>query len=218
MKGPFIERVKAQSTEKLIKTLLNYSEYQDQYVRSAEKELIARGIQLTPDERKEIENKKIKDKEEIEDDVNFRKFLMGGWFRYVVKDESAPELFSLTQIMVCSVLFTGLTGGILFTYNLLKLKTTKPIIIVLVLILSTILSICYVCAFYYLYDPSTIGSRHIFRSIAGGNMFVSLALFSNLWWNYIGKDLRYRSKSFIIPTIIGIIIIIAFLFRDQIIN
>jgi len=218
MRDKLIERIKTQSIEKLIKITINYSDYQDEYVRLAEKELLARGIQLTPDERKEIENKKIKDKADVEDDANFRKFITGGWFKYIVKEESAPKLFSLTQILLCSSLFTGLTGGILLTYNLLKLKSTKPIIIVLILVLSTILSICYVCAFYYLYDHNALNSRDIFRLITVGNMFVSLALFSKLWWNYIGKNIHYRSKSLIIPTIIGVIIIIAFLFRDQIIN
>jgi len=206
MSEEFSERVKKLSTEKLIKILTNYSDYQNEYVHSAEKELTTRGIQLTPDERLEIENKKRKDKEDIEDDVNFRKFLMGGWHKYVVNDESAPELFSLTQILICSALFTGMTGGILLTYNLLKLKNRKPIIIVLAL--SLILSVGYVSALYFFFDLNSIDSRDTNRLILGGNVFVSFGLFSTLWWNYIGKDVRYRSKSFIIPAIVGIILLL----------
>lgn len=205
MSEEFRERVKNLSTEKLIKILTNYSDYQTDYVNSAEKELATRGIQLTPDEKREIENKKKEDKEDIEDDAKYRKFIMGGWHEYVVNDESAPELFSLSQILFCSALFTALTGGILLVYNLLKLKNRKPIIIVLAL--SLILSAGYVSALYFYFDLNSVESKHTSRLIIGGNFFVSYGLFTTLWWNYIGNKVRYRSKSFIIPAILGIVLI-----------
>jgi len=88
----------------------------------------------------------------------------------------------------------------------LKLKNRKPIAIVLAL--SLILSVGYVSAFYFFFDLSSIDSRDTNRLILGGNLFVSFGFFSTLWWNYIGKDVRYRSKLFIIPAIVGIILVL----------
>lgn len=202
------------SDKYLKKILLNYSDYQEEFVRFVEKELNNRGVRLTPEEKGKIELMKISDIEEIKEEKKYRLFL-SDWNFNIVNDNSVPELFSRATVLISTFFFTGLFGGILLMYNLFKIRKLRSIYIVL------FISLLFSIIFYFLFnsfEPETFTERrHFTRALFGINGFISYFVYSRLWWKFIGKETKYRAKSNLIPIIIGVLLIIVY-FLSKIMN
>ncbi|MPL94484.1 hypothetical protein SDC9_40638 [bioreactor metagenome] len=124
------------------------------------------------------------------------------WKQNIVTDVNAPQLYSRRTIYEFSLFFTVLFGGILLSVNLKKVNNEKAILPVLLFsVVYTALEI-YIT---YLF-PSAKGS--IFLLING---IGAIVLPNNFWEKHIGIDFLYRTKPFLIPLIIGIIIAALFL-------
>ena len=118
----------------------------------------------------------------------------------ITDDLTAPQLHSKKVIMIFSGLFATIFGTVLLMYNMKQTNNKVGRIQVLIFgIFYTILTIIIVNFF----DLSP--NLTICINIAGG------AILSEYFWNkFIGKDFKYRRRSWIKPAIISVIITIPF--------
>jgi len=120
----------------------------------------------------------------------------------IVDDPNAPEFYSLNAIWGFSIFFSPLFSAVLMSMNLNKINRSKYILpVILFGILWYVLSMIILPI-----ESSGAGIIYLWNAI-GGLFFLYL-----FWPKFIGKDLKYRKRSIWIPLIIGIILIIVFVY------
>lgn len=119
---------------------------------------------------------------------------------YLTTDINAPELHSKKVITIFSVLFSTIFGAVLLMYNMKASGNAKMRLPVLVFgILYTLLSII------------TIAQLDIQSNIAFIFNFLGAGILNELFWNkYIGKETKYRQRSWVKPAVISLLIITPF--------
>jgi hypothetical protein len=125
------------------------------------------------------------------------------WKENVVTDAAAPELFSQQVIMVFSVVFSVLFGSILLAVNIAKAGIKRGVIEVIAFGLG------FTCA--QIMIVSLVPKISTGLSIGFG--FAGAMILNNYFWNkFIGKGVKYRTRSFIVPLIIALAMCAIFLF------
>ena len=113
-------------------------------------------------------------------------------------EEPLPVLFSQSTIFAFSIFFSPLSGGILLAINVAKSKKSGAW---LVAFISLAISILVGVLSYYFVPPGSIFAVLLLGAAA--------FIISQLLWNrFIGKFVNYEKRSFVIPLIIMLIIII----------
>ena len=120
-------------------------------------------------------------------------------------DESAPLLYSKRVIYSFSLFFSVLFGAALIVLNLRALKKPEGVV-------PTIsFSIAYLGTVIFLFDfiESNFNTKVPFSNFIS---FLGAWLILELVWNkYIGKEIKYRKRAIVIPLLIGVTIIAAYL-------
>ncbi len=115
-------------------------------------------------------------------------------------DQNAPELHSKRVITIFSAVFTTIFGAVLLMYNMKQTNNPKGRIQVLVFgILYTVASILLI----NLIKKQT--NLAIIFNLAGAGILTEY-----FWNKFIGKEFKYRKRSWLKPAIISVIIIIPF--------
>lgn len=116
---------------------------------------------------------------------------------FVMDDPEAPELYSKRVITMFSAIFSAIFGAVLMMHNFKEVGNSKARNQVLVFgILYTIASIL------------IINALNI-QAIALN--FTGAAILTEFFWNkQLGKEIKYRRRSWIKPAIISVIITIPF--------
>lgn len=117
-------------------------------------------------------------------------------------DPNAPELHSKKVIRVFAILFSTIFGAVLLMFNMKETDNSKGRIQVLVF------GILYTLASIVLINLLNIKSNFLalFFNLAGG------AILTEYFWDkFIGKEFKYRKRSWVKPAIISIIILVPFL-------
>ncbi len=202
MNDSFIRIVEKSTDKKLKKIIMNPQNYQEAFIEIAKNEFEKRHLNLNENETKKLKERK---KELLNADTDNEKFAVfcQSYKENVIKDTSAPELYSRKLITVFAILFTSFFGGLLFSYNLLILKKFKEIIYVMfVSIVFTTITIGVGFA--------TIGTRTIDAKALGYltffYLFGSKFFIDTIWWNFIGIKIQFRLKSLSIPLFLAITI------------
>lgn len=203
----FSKQISKMSSDKLRKIVFNSIDYQKEFVLLAENELLNRGIPITQDEKDVIELAKKARELDDQDDIKFRKFIFDFGHNSVTSNEY-PKLYSRQIIIIFSSFFSGVFGGILMSYNLLQINKARYIPIVL--LVSIIFSALFVWALSVGTSQDHIFDNLHFRSMFVSNTCASVLIYSRLWWKYIGEKTKFRTKSILIPLIIGMVLIILF--------
>jgi hypothetical protein len=206
MNDNFTDEVKLKSTDVLRDIAVNFNMHRGALVAAAKKELDNRGIELSDEEKKIIEDKKNARKQDAV--MSKSAFDRWDWFTVnwkinIVDDVNAPQLYSRKIINIFSIAFSVLFGGILLAINLKNVNNKKAILPVLTY------SIIYTGLMIYILGMipgSTTPLTIAFNAIG------ATVLYNTLWKKYIGKDFQYRTKSYWIPLIIGILVICFFIF------
>ncbi len=115
-------------------------------------------------------------------------------------NESAPLLYSRRAIYVWSVLFSVVFGAIMMALNLRELKKPEGIVPTISLSIGY-LAICIIIFDYLKSHVNTELPNGYIVSVLGGWLILAL-----VWNKFIGKRVKYRERSVIVPTIIGVLI------------
>ena|GEM_PF-1539677 len=112
-----------------------------------------------------------------------------------VNPEKEPELYSPQVIGIFALLFSIIFGGILLIINLYRLKNKK--------------AIKQVAAFSFLYTATEVVVMNQFKTSAPIwsvilNVVGALLLTNYYWRVFIGIDIKYRKRYFVVPLIIGV--------------
>lgn len=118
-----------------------------------------------------------------------------------VEDTNVPELHSKLLILIFTVLFSTIFGVVLLMYNMKQINNQKARVQVLIFgIVYTITSLIIV---------DLLNSKEniaIIFNILGG------AILTEYFWNtYIGKEFKYRKRSWMKPVLISFLITIPLL-------
>jgi hypothetical protein len=118
------------------------------------------------------------------------------WRENITEDESAPEFYSQMVIYVFSIVFCVLFGAIMLVANIGKTEAKKvswEVLLFAVLYTSTQFLI--------------LSAIQLNAGIALVFNFVGGQILNIYFWNKgIGKDTKYRTKSYLGPLIIGIVL------------
>ena len=197
MENEFENEVKQKTDSQIKEIVVNFQNYRGLLAEAARKELRSRGIELTEDEKKIIEATKNRRKQtaiELQEESTKRQ--NNDYQRNVVDNEDAPELYSVRVLTAFSALFSVLFGGIMMAMNLKRIKADKGIIPVL---LFSFAYTAFVIAFVNWFKLRGIGTSL--------NIVGSVFLTKLYWKKYIGEELKYRSRAFWIPAIIGVALV-----------
>jgi hypothetical protein len=145
-----------------------------------------------------IEHKSLKEKQEL--------IREEPWDKHSVEDSNAIELFSQLSIWGFSIAFGVIFGSILMAFNLKKLN--KPKVSIIVISFGILYTVFQLFAINYLEEIDFVYKRQtlLFSGIG------ALILHYIFWENNIGKEIKYRKKSVIIPLIICILIFIPIIY------
>jgi hypothetical protein len=119
------------------------------------------------------------------------------WKQNIVKDNSAPLLYSRQVINIFSILFSLLFGGILLAINLKTVNNKKGILPVILFSLAYSLLTIFIISLI----PGHNSSLTLIFNLLG-----AIVLYNYFWVKYIGARFKYRTKSFWIPLIIGVLL------------
>jgi len=123
------------------------------------------------------------------------------WDKNSVEDHFAIELFSQLAIWCFSIIFGVIFGSFILAMNFKKLNKSKLSIIVVVFgILYTIFQ---VLAIDYLQ-----GINFFIRNLTYAFSAFGALILHYFWEKYIGKEIAYRKKSILLPSIVCILIYI----------
>ena len=123
------------------------------------------------------------------------------WDKNSVEDHNAIELFSQLAIWCFSIIFGVIFGSFILALNFKKLNRSKLSIIVVVFgILYTVFQ---VLAIDYLQEIN-----FFIRNLTYGFSAFGALILHYFWENYIGKEIAYRKKSILLPSILCILIYI----------
>jgi hypothetical protein len=120
---------------------------------------------------------------------------------FETNDPSHPELYSKRVITIFSILFSTIFGAILMMNNFKETGNSKARNLVLIFgILYTILSI------------AIINILNMPSNLAMILNFLGSGILTEYFWNkHIGKEVKYRTRSWIKPAIVSVIITIPIL-------
>ena len=140
---------------------------------------------------KEIEDSKIKREEQKNEKIEFIKKDPN-----IVDDPNQPELHSKRVILMFSIIFSTIFGAVLLMYNMKETKNSKGRIQVLIFgVLYTAISI------------AIITRLNIILNLALIFNFVGAGVLTGYFWNkFIGKEFKFRKRSWIKPAIISVVI------------
>jgi hypothetical protein len=200
MDNKYLEQINNRSDLELKNIVINFQNYQGSLINAAKNELSRRGVALTEVENAKLEENKIKRTQEAILDKKSNPswgLFYPDWKRNIITEIDAPELYSRQVINTFSILFSVLFGGILLSLNLKSTGNKKAILPVMAY--SVIYTSLMMIGLSLVEKRSTVFAMSL-------NMLGSIALYDFFWRKYIGKDLKYRTKAFWIPLIIGIAI------------
>ncbi len=182
------------SEEDLQKYITDAKRYTPEAINAAINELKKRGVFFSDVQLAEI-NSEIEQKK-VNENTNNWAF---DWKKNIVTDIDAPLFYSERVIWYFSILFGVVTGGILLSLNLNKLKNKKASL--LTFFFGFIYSIFAIWAIGLISEKtkSTSGLT------IGFNGLGALVLHRFFWKKYIGKDTKYRTRPFWLPLVICII-------------
>ena len=123
-----------------------------------------------------------------------------------VEDKSAPLLYSKRAIYTFSFLFSVLFGGVLIVLNLRELKKPEGVVPTLSFSIAYLATVVFVLGFLE-------SQLHI--SISDGFLASYLGawlILKMVWDKYIGKDIKYRKRKLVVPTIVAIAIFALYFF------
>ena len=176
----------------------NRKNYTQEAVESAILELKNRGREFSEEETSEIlkqfNKKKVENRESYASD--------SGWKKNVVIDKDAPEFYSEKAIYLFSVIFSIIFGSILMAINLSKTENKKGVFEVLGF------GVLFFTLQVYLLSMIAISTMFTFVFSSVG----ALILNYYFWRKYIGAGTKYRAKSIWVPLIIGIVILMFFMY------
>ena len=123
------------------------------------------------------------------------------WDYNITKDQEAPLLYSRLTIYVFTVLCSVFFGGVLMFLNLRKLKNKHGQVAVAI---YTVLygAIVYPVLMQFDMRLSVLNLANILATIPFCTIF---------WGKYVGKTMKYRTKSVLIPSVIGAFIVALFI-------
>lgn len=189
----FLKKYESKSDNEL-KRIINDKETYLEQARIAAIEILKKRQGLTETlknaENEIKENQIDRTKQEIKSQPPFKKAT------YITDDPSAPKLYTKKLIYIFSVIFSPLFGSILMMRNF---KETGHNI-----------AKFQVLAFGILYT-SVIAwgllSLETKYNLSFGFNIIGAGILSEFFWNKkLGKEIKHRKRSWIIPTIIGVII------------
>ena len=185
------------SEEGLMDYLTSFQKYTPEAISAAVDELRRRGKHFSDEQTKEISTKiEIKKNADSDDDNPF--FASDSWKKNVVTDPNAPLLYSKGTITAFSIIFCTIFGAVLLSFNIYDTKR-KSIVI----------------GFGILYTALTIWIVNLIPSNTFWVLLLNTAggvgLTSTFWDQFVGKEIKYRSKPIWKALLISIIIAIAFL-------
>jgi hypothetical protein len=144
-----------------------------------------------------IEDKKVQENQES--------LPKNSWDKNSVEDNNAIELFSQLAIWCFSILFGVIFGSFILALNFKKLNKTKLSIIVI--IFGIFYTIFQVLAIDYLKEIN-----FFIRNLTYGFSAFGALILHYFWENYIGKEITYRKKSILLPSIVCILIYIPIIY------
>ena len=175
-----------------------YLEHVDKHtsegVRTALIELKKRNIQLPEDIDQQIE-----EKIRLIENAKYNSTI--GRRRNIVVDADAPEYYSQIAIYGFSILFSLLFGAVLMAINLKNSQKQWA--------WSIVFGLGFTGAFILLgqFLPSSSTGLSLIVNAIG------VTIMHQIFWNkHIGKDTKYRAKPIWIPLVIGIILMIPFIY------
>lgn len=181
-----------------------------------------RGIYFSPDEVSRIQNL-IQKKATAEQPSYVRIRKQDNKNSDIESVINQSSIFSKSNIIFLSVIFSPLLGGALLFYNLkaLKKSNTKNIIFIFSYLVLSFLFI-FLFSVLYTYLQGVIGpifSRDYLSFRYSATAFkiafktlINSVFISYLWGIFFGKDFSYQSKNITLPIIICLIIYMVFLF------
>ena len=176
----------------------NRKNYTQEAVESAILELKNRGREFSEEETSEIlkqfNKKKVENRESYASD--------SGWKKNVVIDKDAPEFYSEKAIYLFSVIFSIIFGSILMAINLSKTENKKGVFEVLGF------GILFFALQVYLLSMIARSTMFTFVFSAVG----ALILNYYFWRKYIGAETKYKAKPIWVPLIIGIVVLVFFMY------
>ncbi len=120
---------------------------------------------------------------------------------HLTDDPNAPELHSKRVIIMFSAIFSTIFGVVLLMYNMKQTNNQKGRILVLIFgIVYSILTI------------AIVNSLNLSTNLALVFNSLGAAILTEYFWDsYIGKEFKYRKRSWVKPAIISVLITIPLL-------
>lgn len=116
------------------------------------------------------------------------------------QEEVVPELYSKTLILMFSILFSTIFSAVLLMSNLKSLGKGKARIQILLFAVLYLVATAIVLQVFNL-PPNLTFIANV----------IGAAILNEYFWNkLIGKDLEYKKKSWIKPTLISVLIALGF--------
>lgn len=184
MENKFTEQVAIYTDARLKEVVMNPQQYQGSLISAAKRELAARGIELSEDEKKQKDWNKIEQIVDAHRHTDILKYY--GWRYNIVNDPETPELYSRLFIWIVSVFFFNMLGGVLMSMNLHRLHK-KEIPQVLLFCLAADIAIL------------------LLRKYVGGitlHLVSAYILTDVCWKKYIGMQQKYRPRPIIVLSVI----------------
>ncbi|WP_405384119.1 hypothetical protein [Maribacter sp. LLG6340-A2] len=191
----FIEKFQTKTNSELEYILENKEKYNEKAISASIHILTERNGKTTKIETVENEiqiakEKKIVQQKKVAEETKKKSFL--------TVDPNAPELHSKKVIMLFSAIFSTIFGAVLLMYNMKQTDNSKGRIQVLIFgILYTVATI------------AIIDLLNIKTNLALIFNFAGAGILTEYFWNkFIGKEFKYRKRSWVKPAIISVLIVI----------
>jgi len=123
-----------------------------------------------------------------------------------VTDEAAPILYSKRAIYTFTFFFSVIFGAGLMVINLRTLRRPEGVVPTVSFSIGFLATVFLVLD-YLQSSSGTITSRGYLVSYLGSWLILKL-----IWDKYIGKDQKYRKRSVFFPLLVGIALIVGYLF------
>ena len=194
-------------SKKLETYLLPDNRYVSDAVKFAYQILKSRGRVFSEEEENLIQilisNKETEENKSIEN-ITY-------WDKNATDDSSSIELYSQYVIYIFSILFSVAFGAVLLAINLKKLNLKRTMYLTLILGFGyTILQI-FVAEHVVNFLSTSIKMRNTSSTTFLLSAIGAMGL-HYIWKQNISQELKYRKKSFIIPLIIALIILIPIIY------
>ncbi len=116
--------------------------------------------------------------------------------------ESTPELYSKVLILVFSILFSPIFAAVLLFFNLRNIGKKKEAVYVLIFGIAYLFITALIIQIFSL-DPGLTPVANV----------IGAAILNEFFWNkFIGRDLEYKKKSWLKPTMVSMLIVMVLFF------